>query len=41
MLAEGAGQSAESAATARRAGLPFEPDDGSQAYPGPVGQFLL
>jgi hypothetical protein len=41
VLAEGPGESAEGTATARRTGLPFQPDDGSQAYPGPVGQFLL
>lgn len=41
VLTERPGESAEGSAPARRAGLPFEPDDGSQAYPGLIGQFFL
>jgi hypothetical protein len=41
MLAEGPGQSAESAATAGRAWPAFQPANGGHPHSGPVGQFLL
>ena len=41
MLAEGPGEAAESAATAGRARLAFQPADGRHAHSGLVGQFFL
>jgi hypothetical protein len=41
LLAEGAGQAAESAATAGRVRPAFQPADGGHTHSGPGGQFLL
>jgi hypothetical protein len=41
MLAEGAGEAAESAATAGRAWPAFQPADCGHTHFGPVSQFLL
>ena len=41
MLAEGAGEAAEGAATTGGGRLAFEPADGSHAQPGLVGEFFL